>query len=58
MGSSTIFDEACRANLFKIIQLEQGITRLILNHAFVKVFRGDDLEILKNLNDFIEGLQK
>jgi len=57
MGSSTIFDEACRANLFKIIQLEQGITRLILNHAFVKVFSGEDLDILKNLNDFIEGLQ-
>jgi len=56
MGNSTIFDESCRTNIFKIIQLEQGITRMILNHAFVKVFSGDDLEILKNLNDFIEGV--
>jgi len=57
MGNSTIFDETCRTNIFKIIQLEHGLTRIILNHAFVKVFRGENLEIIKDLNGFIEGLR-
>jgi len=57
MGNSTIFDETCRKNIFKIIQLEHGLSRIILNHAFVKVFRGENLEIIKDLNGFIEGLQ-
>jgi len=57
MGNSTIFDKNCRKNIFKIIQIEHGLTRIILNHTFVKVFRGNDLEILKDINSFIEGLK-
>jgi len=57
MGNSTIFDETCRANIFKILQTEHGVNRIILNHAFVKVFRGDELEILKDLTRFIEGIE-
>ena len=57
MGDSTIFDETCRTNIFKILQIEHGITRIILNHAYVKVFRNKELEILKNLAIFIENIK-
>jgi len=57
MGDSTIFDETCRTNIFKILQIEHGITRVILNHAYVKVFRNKELEILKNLAIFIENIK-
>jgi len=56
IGNSTIFDETCRSNLFSILQNENIVTRIILNHAFVKVFMGNELQILKNLNNFIESL--
>jgi len=57
MGDSTIFDETCRTNIFRILQIEHGITRVILNHAYVKVFRNKELEILKNLAIFIENIK-
>ena len=57
MGNSTIFDETCRSNIFKIIQTEPGVNSIILNHAFVKVFRGEELEILKDLTRFIESTE-
>ncbi|RLF50694.1 MAG: hypothetical protein DRN24_06120, partial [Thermoplasmata archaeon] len=56
-GNSTIFDSTCRTNIFSILQTENNVTRVILNHAFVKVFRGDELQVLKNLNNFIENLK-
>jgi len=56
-GNSTIFDETCRLNIFKILQTEHGVKRIILNHAFVKVFRGEELKLLKDLTFFIEGIQ-
>jgi len=56
IGNSTIFDEKCRLKIFKILQKEHGVKRIILNHTFVKVFRGEELEILKNLTIFIEKL--
>ena len=55
-GNSTIFDETCRSNIFKILQKEHGINRIILNHAFVKVFSGESLAILKDLTQFIENI--
>jgi len=55
-GNSTIFDETCRSNIFKILQKEHGVSRIILNHAFVKVFSGESLAILKELTRFIEGI--
>jgi len=57
MGDSTIFDETCRTNIFRILQIEHGITRVILNHAYVKVFRNKELETLKNLAIFIENIK-
>ncbi|MEF8878839.1 MAG: type II/IV secretion system ATPase subunit [Candidatus Thermoplasmatota archaeon] len=56
-GHSTIFDKTCRKNIFHILQNEHGATRLILNHAFVKVFTGKELQTLKKLTDFIEILK-
>jgi len=56
IGNSTIFDEQCRNNIFRIIQNENTVTRIILNHAFVKVFQGKEMQILKDLNDFLEGI--
>ncbi len=56
IGDSTIFDKRCIKNIFKILQNEHGVTQLIMNHAFVKVFRGKELDILKDLTRFIEGL--
>jgi len=40
-----------------ILQTENNVNRVILNHAFVKVFRGNELQVLKNLNNFIENLK-
>ncbi len=56
IGNSTIFDEICRSNIFKILQTEHGVDQLILNHAFVKIFKDEALEILKNLTHFIENI--
>ena len=57
IGNSTIFDENCRSNIFKILQTEHGVNRIILNHAFVKVFRGEELKLLKDLTSFIERIE-
>ena len=57
IGNSTIFDETCRKNIFKILQTENTVNKLILNHAYVKVFQGKELEILKDLNTFLENIK-
>jgi len=56
-GDSTIFDETCRTNILKILQQEHGITRIILNHAYVKVYRDNEIDILKSLAIFIESIK-
>ena len=56
MGESTIFDETCRSNILKILQTEHGTNRIVLNHAFVKVYSGEQLETLKELTRFIESI--
>ena len=48
-GGSTLFDETCRSNLFRILQKEYGVNRLVLNHALVKVFSGESLVVLKEV---------
>ncbi len=55
-GNSTIFDEKCRSNIFKIIQTENTIKRIVLNHALVKVFKDEQLQVLIDLTNFIETL--
>ena len=56
-GDSTIFDDTCRSNIFKILQQEHGITRIVLNHAYVKVFKDIDLEILKTYQILLKVLK-
>ncbi len=56
LGNSTIFDKTCRKNIFKILQTESTVSRLILNHAYVKVFQGRELQILSDLNTFLENI--
>jgi len=56
IGKSTIFDEKCRKNILQILRTEHGIDQLILNHIIVKVFTGEQLELLKQLTQFIEDL--
>lgn len=55
-GNSTIFDETCRTNLLRILQTEHGIDKVILDHAFVKVFQEKGLELLKDLANFAESM--
>ncbi len=55
-GNSTIFDKECRKNIFKIIQNENIVTRVIFNHVFVKVFQDQEMEMLKSLTNFIDAL--
>ena len=55
-GNSTIFDRICRKNILQILQKENNVSNLVLNHEFVKVFRGKELAILKDLKNFIDIL--
>ena len=57
IGNSTIFDEVCRSNIFKILRTERGINHLIFDHVFVKIFKGETLDILKDLSNFIESIE-
>jgi flagellar protein FlaI len=53
-GNSTFSDDFCRSNIISILQKEQGIDRLILNHAIVKVYTGEDIQRILALVRFIE----
>jgi archaeal flagellar protein FlaI len=56
-GNSTLGDETCRRNIIGILQNEPGVTHLVLNHAFVKIFSGDELTRLKDITKFVENLE-
>jgi flagellar protein FlaI len=56
-GNSTLCDETCRRNIIHILQREPGVTQLVLNHVFVKVFSGDELTRLKDIAKFVEDLE-
>jgi len=53
--SSSLLDENCRENIFEIL-LKEEADKLILNHAFVKVFDNHSMRILKKLSTFIDNL--
>ena len=55
-GTATIFDSSCRKTIITALQNEPGTTKLILNHALVKVYEGDTITILKELANFAEEL--
>jgi flagellar protein FlaI len=56
-GNSTLCDEPCRRSIIQIIQKEPGVDRLVLNHAFVKVFTGEELRLLNDITRFVESLE-
>ncbi len=57
LGNSTFSDKNCRQNILKILQQEHGTNQLILNHAFVKVFSNQDLNLIKQLTKFIDNIE-
>jgi flagellar protein FlaI len=56
-GSSTLCDVQCRRRILGILQKEHGVDRLVLNHAIVKVFTGDDIALLNDLARFVESAE-
>jgi len=56
VGNSTIFDKNCRSNILRILQTEHGIDAIILNNALVQVFKGEELDTIKELARFIDGI--
>ncbi|MCK4348165.1 MAG: hypothetical protein KAW47_06070, partial [Thermoplasmatales archaeon] len=56
IGNSTIFDKNCRSNILRILQTEHGVDAIILNHALVQVFRAEELDTIKELARFIDGI--
>jgi flagellar protein FlaI len=56
-GDSTLCDERCRRNIFQILQKEHGVNRLVLNHAIVKVYTGEEVSCLHDITRFIENFR-
>ena len=55
-NSSSLMDENCREGIIGILKKEADISRLILQHPFVKVFDGYALDLMKSLAKFLESL--
>jgi type IV secretory pathway ATPase VirB11/archaellum biosynthesis ATPase len=56
-GNSTFSDEFCRHRMIQILQKEHGVDRLILNHAIVKVYSGEEMVFLNDITRFVENCQ-
>lgn len=56
-GNSTFCDQRCRQRIIQILQKEHGIDRLVLNHAIVKVFSGEDMRCIQDIIRFVENFQ-
>jgi len=56
-GNSTFSDPHCRRGIIQILQKEHGVNRLILNHAIVKVYAGEQLFCLEEMTQFSDTLQ-
>jgi len=57
LGNSTLCDGECRKRIFQILQKEHAVDRLILNHAIVKVYAGEEISILNDIARFIENFE-
>jgi len=55
-NSSSLMDENCREGIMEVLRKEADISRLILQHPFVKVFDGYALDLMKSLAKFLESL--
>lgn len=56
-GNSTFSDEQCRSNIIQILRKEHGVDRLILNHAIVKVYTGDALQLMIDITRLVDQAQ-
>jgi archaeal flagellar protein FlaI len=54
-GNSTFSDEFCRHRIIQLLQKEHGVDQLILNHAIVKVYVGEDIIFLNDITRFVEN---
>ena len=54
-GNSTFSDDFCRHRMIQILQKEHGVDRLILNHAIVKVYTGEEMVFLNDITRFVEN---
>jgi archaeal flagellar protein FlaI len=54
-GNSTLCDERCRQRILRILQKEHGVDRLVLNHAIVKVYTGEEIAFLNEMTRFVEN---
>jgi flagellar protein FlaI len=55
-GNSTLCDEECRQSIINLLQKERGIDRLVLNHAIVKVYVGEEINLLHDISRFVENV--
>lgn len=56
-GNSTFSDELCRFGMIQLLRKEHGVDRLILNHALVKVYTGEELQLLHDIARFVDQCQ-
>ncbi len=56
-GNSTFSDEHCRGGMIHLLRREHGVDRLILNHALVKVYTGEELQLLHDIARFVDHCQ-
>ncbi len=56
-SNSTFSDKQCRSGIIDILQKEHGVDRLILNHAIVKVYTGEEIQFIKDITRFVDHAQ-
>lgn len=56
-GNSTLSDVQCRRSIMQLLRKEHGVNRLVLNHAIVKVFTGEEIVFLNDLARFVESVE-
>ena len=55
-GSASLFDPICRKNILQNLSNNPSTTILILNDSLVKLYKGQNLELLKKLTTIIEEI--
>lgn len=56
-AQATIQNKKCRTNILNLLQNNPGVTQLILEHTYIKVYQGINLTYLKELAQFDEELK-
>ncbi|OYT29314.1 secretion system protein [Thermoplasmatales archaeon ex4572_165] len=55
-GSASLFDSICRKNILQNLSNNPSTTILILNDSLVKLYKGQNLKLLKKLTTIIEEI--